>query len=83
MGGSGWGELGPPFKGVYMGSEDSQIRADLFMVGNDRSKLMQQYSEQLQEMLKPYGGNFGDAPMDAEHPIHKLRAKIQRLNTLE
>ena len=66
-----------------MGIHDSEIRADLITEGGNKSKLMQKYGEKLQELLKPYGDSWGDVPMDVEHPIHKLQAKIQRLNTLE
>lgn len=66
-----------------MGVHDSQIRADLLTVNGNRAVLMQKYSDQLVELLKPFGGSLGDVPMDEDHPIHKLQNKIRRLNTLE
>lgn len=47
-----------------------------------KARLMQQYSDRQQEILKPLGGNIGDVPMDPEHEYYKLQEKIMVLGKM-
>lgn len=61
---------------------EQQVLADLKAVGGNKAKLMQQYSDELQAILKPLGGNQSDVPVNPEHPYHKVQHKLTILGRL-
>lgn len=59
-----------------------EIREELKRFDGDKAKLMQEYSDRQQKILKELGGNISDVPMDAEHSYHQLQRKIMALGRM-
>lgn len=59
-----------------------EIREDLKRFGGDKAKLMQEYSNRQQSILKDLGGNLSDVPMDPQHSYHQLQLKIMALGRI-
>jgi hypothetical protein len=57
-------------------SINDEVREDLKRFSGDRAKLMQEYSNRQQLILKDLGGNLSDIPMDPQHSYHQLQLKI-------
>lgn len=63
-------------------SLESTVATELEEMKGDKPKLMQKYSDLQQAILKKYGGNISDIPMDKNHEYHKLQEKIQTLHRM-
>lgn len=63
-------------------SLDSEVRIDLENEKGNKQALMQKYSERQQAIIKSYGGNFSDVPIDGESEYTKLQNKILILHRL-
>lgn len=59
-----------------------QVLADLDEVGGSKSALMQKYSELQQEIIRRFGGNFTDVPVDKEGVYAQIQDKINILNRM-
>ena len=63
---------------------EAQVRFELKeLAKGDKTKLSQLYSDEMSEILKSYGGNISDIPVnDSEHPYFKIQAKLQILSRI-
>ena len=61
---------------------DVEIRIDLERMKGDKKALMQEYSERQQAIIKSYGGNFSDVPINNESEYTQLQNKILILNRM-
>lgn len=62
---------------------EAEVKIDLEAMKGDKSKLMQQYSEEQRKIIDSIGGNISDIPIDTEHPYYQLQKKIQALHYLD
>lgn len=59
-----------------------EVLKDLNEVKGSKSVLMQKYSEKQQEIIRRFGGNFSDVPVDKDGEYAKLQEKILILNRM-
>lgn len=62
---------------------ESEVIMDLEAMGNDKSKLMQKYSDAMQAIIKRHGGNLSDVPVNPDHEYHKIQHKLMILNRIQ
>lgn len=61
---------------------ERQVLADLKEFNGDKSKLMQHYSNKMQEILNLHGGNVSDMPMNPDSEYHQLQHKLRILGRM-
>ena len=59
------------------------IREELKSAGNDKAKLMQQYFERQNEILKEFAGTAADLPLDGNSEYNQIQMKKRVLNDME
>jgi hypothetical protein len=63
-------------------SIELEVELDLKQRNGNISQLMEFYIGQQNQILKRYGGNIGDIPVDSDNPYHEFQAKIMILGRL-
>ena len=64
-------------------SEQNEVLADLERANGNKSKLMQQYSDRQQQIVKQHGGSVSDVPVNnPDHEYYQLQTKMQILGKM-
>lgn len=63
-------------------SNDAEVRIDLENMKGNKIALMQKYSERQQAIIKHFGGNFSDIPIDRDSEYNQLQDKINILHRM-
>jgi hypothetical protein len=61
---------------------ETQVRAELAALKGDKAKLSQQYSNRMAEVLKSYGGNISDLPIDPSNEYYQIQSKLNILSKI-
>jgi len=61
----------------------SDVMRDLAAYDGDRSKLMEFYSQEMENIQRAYGGSPSDIPANSDHEYHDLKKKLNLLNSLK
>jgi hypothetical protein len=64
-------------------SMERDIHNDLEEVSNDKSKLMQKYSDEMALIVRMHGGNQSDIPATRDHEYWQLKAKLEFLRRVK
>lgn len=61
---------------------ESQVRAELAAKKGDKAKLSQEYSNRMHEILRSYGGNISDLPIDPSNEYYQIQSKLNILSKI-
>jgi hypothetical protein len=59
---------------------ENEVREELKKT--TKPELMQRYANRMNEIVKSYGGNLSDLPIDPDNEYYKIQSKLQILSKL-